>query len=193
MKCTVSQYLPLLFSNTQITRRYAEFLAALVSINQSHPEEQVCPVTSVFPHDSVPPCFCSPFSIPQVDRHLSSLQVEVENIVLRMAAEFPHRKEQLIFLINNYDMMLFVLSVSLRLSRLLVVTGVSPRMQERTSEESKESESFKGLLHARTQEFTEEVHSNSPPPPPPPSSSPFLLLLLLPFPTPYTSLCPSLG
>ncbi len=47
-----------------------------------------------------------------MDRHLSSLQVEVENFVLRMAAEFPHRKEQLIFLINNYDMMLSVLSVT---------------------------------------------------------------------------------
>ena len=29
--------------------------------------------------------------------------------------------------------------------------------QERVSEESKESESFKSLLHARTQEFVEEV------------------------------------
>ena len=48
----------------------------------------------------------------QVDRCLSALQTEVENFVLRMAAEFPNRKEQLIFLINNYDMMLAVLSVS---------------------------------------------------------------------------------
>ena len=31
-----------------------------------------------------------------------------------MAAEFPLRKEQLIFLINNYDMMLAVLMVSLQ-------------------------------------------------------------------------------
>ena len=31
--------------------------------------------------------------------------------------------------------------------------------QERVSEESKESESFKSLLHARTQEFVEEVSS----------------------------------
>ena len=30
-------------------------------------------------------------------------------------------------------------------------------LQERTSEESKESESFKSLLHARTQEFIDEV------------------------------------
>ena len=33
----------------------------------------------------------------------------------------------------------------------------SPPLQEQTSEESKESESFKSLLHARTQEFVQEV------------------------------------
>ena len=41
----------------------------------------------------------------------SSFQVEVENFVLRVAAEFSSRKEQLVFLINNYDMMLGVLMV----------------------------------------------------------------------------------
>lgn len=41
------------------------------------------------------------------------LQVEVENFVLRVAAEFSSRKEQLVFLINNYDMMLGVLMVML--------------------------------------------------------------------------------
>ncbi|KAL5483835.1 hypothetical protein EMCRGX_G020250 [Ephydatia muelleri] len=98
-----------------ITRRYAEFSAAFVKINQHHPDEQV-------------------------DQCLSSLQVEVENLVLKIAAEFPDRKEQLIFLINNYDMMLGVLA-------------------ERTSEESKETETFKQLLRARTDEFIEEVLS----------------------------------
>lgn len=39
------------------------------------------------------------------------LQEELQKFVLRMAAEFPNRKEQLIFLINNYDMMLAVLKV----------------------------------------------------------------------------------
>ena len=47
----------------------------------------------------------------RVDRLLGNLQTEVENFILKMAAEFPHRKEQLIFLINNYDMMLGVLMV----------------------------------------------------------------------------------
>ena len=40
-----------------------------------------------------------------------SSQVEVENFVLKMAAELPSRRDQLIFLINNYDMLLSVLMV----------------------------------------------------------------------------------
>lgn len=71
---------------------------------------------------------------------LAALQGEVENFILKMAAEFQGRKEQLIFLINNYDMMLSVLL-------------------ERTKEDSKETESFKELLNARTQEYVEEILS----------------------------------
>lgn len=96
-----------------ITRRYAEFSAAIVGVNESFPSERVT-------------------------RLLGALQGEVENFILRMAAEFSERKDQLIFLINNYDMMLSVLL-------------------ERTKEDSKESESFKDLLNARTQEFVEEA------------------------------------
>ena len=47
----------------------------------------------------------------QVLKCLATLQIEVENFALRMAAEFPQRREQLVFLINNYDMMLGVLMV----------------------------------------------------------------------------------
>ncbi|KAG9333684.1 hypothetical protein JZ751_010674 [Albula glossodonta] len=68
-----------------ITRRYAEFSSAIVSINQTFPNERT-------------------------NTLLGQLQVEVENFVLKMAAEFPSRKDQLIFLINNYDMMLNVLT-----------------------------------------------------------------------------------
>ena len=71
----------------QVTRRYAEFSAAIIGINQSYPSEQT-------------------------DRLLGQLQTEVENFILKMAAFFPHRKEQLVYLINNYDMMLGVLMVS---------------------------------------------------------------------------------
>ncbi|KAB1261263.1 Vacuolar protein sorting-associated protein 52-like protein [Camelus dromedarius] len=53
-----------------ITRRYAEFSSALVSINQTIPNERTMQL-------------------------LGQLQVEVENFVLRVAAEFSSRKEQL--------------------------------------------------------------------------------------------------
>lgn len=43
------------------------------------------------------------------------MQVEVENFVPHIAAEFSSRKEQLVFLINNSDMMLGVLMVTLPL------------------------------------------------------------------------------
>ncbi|XP_071948062.1 vacuolar protein sorting-associated protein 52 homolog [Antedon mediterranea] len=98
-----------------ITRRYAEFSGALVSLNETFPDERV-------------------------NQCLARLQMEVENFILRLAAEFPQRKEQLIFLINNYDMMLSVIT-------------------ERTSEDSREGESFRKLLQERTQEFIEEVLS----------------------------------
>jgi len=80
--------------NWQITRRYAEFSAALVGLNES-------------------------FSSDRVNQLLSQLQNEVENFILRMAAEFPQRKEQLVFLINNYDMMLAVIVVCLSSHSLL--------------------------------------------------------------------------
>ncbi|XP_043995284.1 vacuolar protein sorting-associated protein 52 homolog isoform X1 [Gambusia affinis] len=98
-----------------ITRRYAEFSSAIVSINQTFPNERTIAL-------------------------LGQLQVEVENFVLKMAAEFPSRRDQLIFLINNYDMLLGVL-------------------MERAADDSKEVESFQQLLLARTQEFIEEILS----------------------------------
>ncbi|XP_017296915.1 vacuolar protein sorting-associated protein 52 homolog isoform X1 [Kryptolebias marmoratus] len=98
-----------------ITRRYAEFSSAIVSINQTFPNERT-------------------------NALLGQLQAEVENFVLKMAAEFPSRRDQLIFLINNYDMMLSVL-------------------MERAADDSKEVEGFQQLLLARTQEFIEEILS----------------------------------
>ncbi|XP_035284120.1 vacuolar protein sorting-associated protein 52 homolog [Anguilla rostrata] len=99
-----------------ITRRYAEFSSAIVSINQTFPNQRT-------------------------NALLGQLQAEVENFVLKMAAEFPSRKDQLIFLINNYDMMLSVL-------------------MERAADDSKEVEGFQQLLLARTQEFIEEILSS---------------------------------
>nr|XP_002124423.1 vacuolar protein sorting-associated protein 52 homolog [Ciona intestinalis] len=96
-----------------ITRRYAEFSAAVVRINENYPN-------------------------PKVEQVLSQLQTEVQNFILRLAACFSDRKDQLVFLINNYDMMLSVL-------------------MEKTTEDSKESESFQQLLNSRTQEYVEEI------------------------------------
>ena len=42
---------------------------------------------------------------------MTRLQAEILNLILRMANEFPQRKEQLIFIINNYDLILSVLTV----------------------------------------------------------------------------------
>lgn len=60
----------------------------------------------------------------QVIKSLGVLQTEVENFVLRRAAEFINRKDQLTFLINNYDMMLQVLSVCFQIYLFLVFLGI---------------------------------------------------------------------
>ncbi|XP_057289466.1 vacuolar protein sorting-associated protein 52 homolog [Hydractinia symbiolongicarpus] len=96
-----------------ITRRYAEFSGAINSLNESFPDERVL-------------------------KCLSNLQREVENFILRRASEFVKRKDHLVFLINNYDMMLQVIS-------------------ERTNDDSKESDSFQQTKNTKTQEYVEEV------------------------------------
>lgn len=55
-----------------------------------------------------------------------------------MAAIFPSRKEQLIFLINNYDLVLGVL-------------------MERTRDNSKETNAFREQLNSRSTEYVEEI------------------------------------
>jgi len=96
-----------------ITRRYAEFSAAVVGITENFPNEIV-------------------------SRLLLELQNEVECFMLRMAAIFPQRKEQLIYLINNYDLILGIL-------------------MERTRDNTKEAESFREQLSARSNEYVEEI------------------------------------
>ena len=92
-----------------ITRRYAEFSAAIIGINES------------FPHE-------------QMNRLLALLQEEMEGLVLRLAAQFSVRREQLLFLINNYDLVMSIL-------------------MERTKDDSKESETFREQLKTRSEEF----------------------------------------
>lgn len=96
-----------------ITRRYAEFSAGIMSVNDTFPDDRVSLL-------------------------LAELQKEVENFILKMAARFDTPKEQLIFIINNSDMILGVL-------------------MERTKEESKESENIKQQLNRRIHDFVEEL------------------------------------
>ncbi|XP_058452516.1 vacuolar protein sorting-associated protein 52 homolog [Malaya genurostris] len=96
-----------------ITRRYAEFSAAIVGISENFPNELVSHL-------------------------LLELQEEVKCFMLRMAAIFTTRKEQLIYLINNYDLVLGVL-------------------MERTRDNSKEAEAFRELLSTRSAEYVEEI------------------------------------
>lgn len=97
----------------QITRRYAEFSAAIVGISEHFPNELV-------------------------SRLLLDLQNEVECFILRMAAIFQTRKEQLIYLINNYDLVLGIL-------------------MEHTRDNSKEAEAFRDQLSSRSSEYVEEI------------------------------------
>lgn len=99
----------------QITRRYAEFSAAMLSLSEQFPSEDLSNL-------------------------LLNLQDEVNCFLLKMAAEFSQRIQQLIFLINNYDMILSIL-------------------MERTRDNTKEAENFREQLQARSAEYVEEILS----------------------------------
>ncbi|CAK9799755.1 Vacuolar protein sorting-associated protein 52 homolog [Anthophora quadrimaculata] len=98
-----------------ITRRYAEFSAAMVSVVEGFPCEGATQL-------------------------LAELREAVQYFLLRMAATFPNRIPQLVFLINNYDLILGVL-------------------MERTRDNSKEAESFRDQLNTRSSEYVEEILS----------------------------------
>ncbi|KAG7209787.1 hypothetical protein KM043_011405 [Ampulex compressa] len=98
-----------------ITRRYAEFSAAMVSVVEGFPCEGATQL-------------------------LAELREAVQCFLLRMAAIFPNRTEQLVFLINNYDLVLEVL-------------------KKRTRDNSKEADSFRDQLNARSLEYVEEILS----------------------------------
>ncbi|XP_003485035.1 vacuolar protein sorting-associated protein 52 homolog [Bombus impatiens] len=98
-----------------ITRRYAEFSAAMVGVVEGFPCEGATQL-------------------------LAELREAVQCFLLRMAATFCTRIQQLVFLINNYDLVLGVL-------------------MERTRDNSKEAESFRDQLNARSSEYVEEILS----------------------------------
>ena len=68
-------------------RRYAELSAAFVSVNEH----------------------CSDDTF---HRLLSDMHMEIDHFILRLSSVFQQRKEQLIFAINNYDLILSVMGVS---------------------------------------------------------------------------------
>ncbi|CAF0734135.1 unnamed protein product [Brachionus calyciflorus] len=96
-----------------ISRRYAEFLTSLLTINES-------------------------IQNPKLNANLSQLQVEIQNFILRLASEFGQRKDQLISLINNYDLLLNVIT-------------------ERIKEDNREAQTLRDLLNNRINDYVEEV------------------------------------
>jgi len=72
----------------QVSRRYAELSAAFIGVNES------CPA-----------------NLADLNDVLRGLQLEIENFIVRMSAIFPQRREQVIFIINNYDVILSVIAV----------------------------------------------------------------------------------
>jgi len=114
--CDPTRMKPMDLRPHYITRRYAEYSAAIVGINET------------FPHE-------------QMNRLLAYLQEEVEGLILRLAGSFPDRKEQLLFLINNYDVIMSIII-------------------ERTKDDTKESEAFREQLRARSEELVEQILHN---------------------------------
>lgn len=75
---------------------------------------------------------------------LSQLQAEVQNFILKLASEFTHRKEQLILLINNYD---------------LILSIIQERIINKTDELIPKEivNNFQELINSRINEYVEEV------------------------------------
>uniref|UniRef100_A0A8D9B8U8 Vacuolar protein sorting-associated protein 52 homolog n=1 Tax=Cacopsylla melanoneura TaxID=428564 RepID=A0A8D9B8U8_9HEMI len=113
--CDPSRYSKDMRPHTTLARRYAEFSSAINMIGEQFPSERVT-------------------------RLLALLLEEVELFILKNAAIYQHRKEQLIFLINNYDLVLSILS-------------------GRTRDNTKEVESFRDQLNSRSIEYVEEILS----------------------------------
>jgi hypothetical protein len=97
-----------------ITRRYAELSSGLAVIDAGFPQDRV-------------------------RKSLQWLQEEMDQNLVRMASAFQDRSKQLVFLINNYDL---ILSVHLE-----------------KGQEPKESDRFRTALSSRTTEYAEEILS----------------------------------
>jgi hypothetical protein len=69
-----------------VTRRYAEFAASLLHLNVNYGDGQL-------------------------DLNLERLRVAVDDLLVKLSRMFRQQKQQTIFLINNYDLVLSVLKV----------------------------------------------------------------------------------
>lgn len=122
-----------------ITRRYAEFAAGILSVTSasvSNADEEGASSSSAV-------ATMSSTSEEMMSALLSDMQQEVEQFILKMTSAVQQqqgggRKAQLIFLINNYDVVLSVLA-------------------ERSGGDSKEADSFKDLMQTRTVEYVDLV------------------------------------
>ena len=83
-----------------LLRRYAEFAAAIVGINETFPHEQMNRLLAVLQEEVTEWNYLLVCSTLFFD---GATKLKVESLILRLASKFPGRRDQLLFLINNYD------------------------------------------------------------------------------------------
>ena len=83
-----------------LLRRYAEFAAAIVGINETFPHEQMNRLLAVLQEEVTEWNYLLVCSTLFYD---GATKLKVESLILRLASKFPGRRDQLLFLINNYD------------------------------------------------------------------------------------------
>ncbi|TPX48681.1 hypothetical protein SeMB42_g02918 [Synchytrium endobioticum] len=96
-----------------VTRRYAEFAASILTLNQGY--DDILLINS-----------------------LQRLRTEVESLLFRMSGEFSDRKSRLVFMINNYDLVVQIL------------------LEHAGSSFDQEKDYFQGMLTNKTMELVEE-------------------------------------
>ena len=86
-------------------------------------------------------------------------------MILRLASKFPGRRDQLLFLINNYDVVSLINAlvpinnndIVVVAKLLMFLNQVMSIIIERTKDDSKESETFREQLKSRSDEFAEQM------------------------------------
>lgn len=133
-----------------VTRRYAEFAASLLHLNVNYGDGQVgiliilvaCfdwsdawsnslmkfwfRVIKVMQNDTnlLSKLIFMRWDM-QLDLNLERLRVAVDDLLVKLARMFRKQKQQTIFLINNYDLVLSVLKVSLRMKYIPSVSSLT--------------------------------------------------------------------